>query len=423
MKFNQTLMTAIRADIEEGNVPMLVGEPGIGKSSWLEALAASMHTKCFTLACNQLADKADLTGARLVPAGKRQVTKDDGSVVEEEEYKQVFFPHEAIADAIEYAEEHPHETPLLFLDEINRTEAGVTSAALSIPTARKIGKKKLPTNLKVVIAGNDKGNITVLDSASISRFVLYNVAPDTQTFLEIHGDLNPFIQAVLKKHPECIFCKTLVVAASGKHDDDDDSKDKKPEDDVLIEDILEDSDEMSQFATPRTIAGLSRWLNKFTNADLINMLSEMSSTTLNGEEISVLQESIIAHVGNTNFSVYLMSEIADKVMTTSNQQNATVVNKPPRYDEMKACTTVTTLNDFVENLDDRDKSGCLLYALYEHADNKPYIESLAAYTQTLIKSDITTLMALSLQDNLDDENVNTFLETNTAIAASLKAIL
>ena len=100
---------------------------------------------------NQLADKADLTGCRLVPVG----TTKNG----EKEYAQVFYPHVVIRNAIKYAEENPDETPILFLDEINRTTPDVTSEALSIPTLRSIGNTNIPDNLKVIIAGNDKGKI------------------------------------------------------------------------------------------------------------------------------------------------------------------------------------------------------------------------------------------------------------------------
>lgn len=148
MKFDKTLMTCVSANVHDNLVPMLLGEPGIGKSSWVEALATKLKTKCFTLACNQLADKADLTGARLVP-----VTDKDGNV---NDYKQVFYPHAVIHDAIEYAIAHPDETPILFMDELNRTTPDVTSEALSIPTLRSIGSKQLPPNLRVITAGNDK---------------------------------------------------------------------------------------------------------------------------------------------------------------------------------------------------------------------------------------------------------------------------
>lgn len=85
MKFNDTLTTLVKQALEVGATPALMGEPGIGKSSFIEALAYSMGTKAFVLPCNQLADKADLTGARLVP-----YTKDDGT----QSYKQVFYPHQ-----------------------------------------------------------------------------------------------------------------------------------------------------------------------------------------------------------------------------------------------------------------------------------------------------------------------------------------
>ena len=203
MKFDNVLMTCVRKDLEKNLIPMLLGEPGIGKSSWLMALADMMHTKCFVLACNQLADKADLTGARLVP-----VTDEDGNV---KSYKQEFYPHAVIHDAIEYANEHPHETPILFMDELNRTTPDVTSEALSIPTLRAIGSVHLPNNLRVVIAGNDKGNVTSLDEASISRFVLYRTQPDVETFISVNPELNPFVRNVLNAHPECIFSFSSLI--------------------------------------------------------------------------------------------------------------------------------------------------------------------------------------------------------------------
>ena len=217
MKFNDTLMKLIDADIKAGLIPMLLGEPGIGKSSWVEALGQRNATKVFVLPCNQLADKADLTGGRLVPI--------DGT----DEFKMVFYPHAVIMDAIRYAEEHTHEYPILFMDELNRTTPDVTSECLSIPTLRSIGSKKLPKNLRVIVAGNDKGNITSLDEASISRFVLYHVAPDVDTFLGLDANLNPFVKQVLLDHPETIFCKKIRMVAgttNGQNDDDDDKDDK-----------------------------------------------------------------------------------------------------------------------------------------------------------------------------------------------------
>lgn len=407
MKFNAVLMKCVRKDLEKNLIPMLLGEPGIGKSSWLTALADLMHTKCFTLACNQLADKADLTGARLVP-----VLDKNGNA---ESYKQVFYPHAVIHDAIKYAEENPRETPILFLDELNRTTPDVTSEALSIPTLRSIGSMQLPDNLRVVIAGNDKGNVTSLDEASISRFVLYRTAPDVQTFLDVNPELNPFVKSVLTAHPDCIFCKTIGDITAAKKDNDDDG------DDMFIEDIIDDGESMLQITTPRTLSAVSDWLNAFTNQELMELLAD--THTVDGAEISMLQEAIEGHVGATMFSAFLLQEIASNVMNTNNQSNALKVGKPASYDTMKACGDVTALNDLIEDMSDNDRSGCLLYALYEPQNNTTFINALSSAISTFTSEDMKTLMKLYSAEKLDSENVRAFLATNSAIAQKLSIIL
>lgn len=404
-KFDDTLMTLVRNDIEEGLIPMLLGEPGIGKSSWLKHLAELMRTKCFVVACNQLADKADLTGGRLVP-----ITDKNTNAISD--YKQVFYPHATISDAITYANEHQRETPILFLDEINRATSDITSAALSIPTERAIGSKTLPNNLRVVIAGNDKGNVTTLDEASISRFVLYKVEPDTSTFLEIHKDtINPFVKKVLTEHPECIFCKTIIEANDGKDDDED----------LSIDDILDDGEDMRQFSTPRTIAACSKWLNKFDNKQLQALLAD--TTVVNGVEMSVLQEAIEGHVGHTNFAIFLFNEISNGVMTTTNQVSSITVSKPSCYDTLKTTTSLDVLKDAVSNLTENEKSGVLLYALYEKDDNKALIETVAPVINSLYQPDVSTLMTLANSQQLDNENVETLLQLDCSVSQSLALIL
>src|SRR5699024_10136713 len=114
-----------------------------------------------------------------------------------------------------------------------------------------------------------KGNVTSLDSASVTRFSQYRVTPDTQTFLNIHTDLNPFIKSVLTAYPDLIFCKKLTLAVTKKKDDDDDDNQS---DELSIEDLLEDADDMVQITTPRTIASLSDFLNQFTQQEMIEYL-------------------------------------------------------------------------------------------------------------------------------------------------------
>lgn len=410
MKFDVVLMNSVKRDLAVNNIPMLLGEPGIGKSSWIEDLAAELHTKCFILACNQLADKADLTGARMVP-----VTDDNGTIIR---YKQEFFPHAVIDEAIAYAEENPRETPILFMDELNRTTPDVTSEALSIPTMRQIGNAKLPSNLRVIIAGNDKGNITSLDEASISRFSLYHVKPDTNTFLGLDPDMNEFVRRTLTAHPETIFGKKITAVVKTNDDDDEESG--------VIEDIFDEGDEMAQIATPRTIMGVSRYLNKLMENGTQEIMTLLANAYQDdeGQMTNALQEIIEGHTGKTTFTSYLMNEIATGIQSVTTASGATRnVPKPACYDDLKKCADMTAMNALVASLSDRDKSGCLVYALYEKQNNADVIIALAPQIASLEPDDTKQLMALKMNEELDQSNVTEFLKGQSAISKNLAIIL
>lgn len=401
MKFDNILTQCVKRDLKVGAIPMLLGEPGIGKSSWVEALAAEMRTKCFVLPCNQLADKADLTGARLVP---HKLANGDTT------YSQVFYPHQIIHDAIEYALANPRETPILFMDELNRTTPDVTSECLSIPTLRAIGSTKLPANLKVVTAGNDKGNITTLDEASISRFVLYHVVPDVSTFLGLDASLNPFIKSVLEKNPGTIFGKTLITVVAKKDEDD--------EGEPSMDEILGDDEDMKQITTPRTISALSRFLNEHSNQELLQFLS--TTQIVDGVETNMLQEIIYGHVGETLFANKLIEEIAANITTVSSQANVRTLPKPACYDGLKSYPTVDALNAAVAALSDNEKSGCLAYALLEKEDNTLIIRALTQVTPAFVNTDLQFVTNAAFADQLDHDNVNVFLSTNTQLANNLR---
>ena len=397
MKFDSILKTVVKKDLEADKIPMLLGEPGIGKSSWCEDFVESdLRGKLFTLACNQLADKADLTGARLIPT-------DDGS------YKQAFYPHAKIQEAIAFANDNPRMTVVLFMDELNRTTPDVTSELLSIPTMREIGGSALPKNLKVIIAGNDKGNVTALDEASVSRFVLYHVKPDVETFLALDPALNPFIKNVLEQNPQTIFCKTI-------HDE------KNDDDDRYIDDTFDVDDGMSQFTTPRTISGLSKWLNLFDNNELKHMLATPSDSDEADAPASVLQEVIEGHVGHTQFSLLLLQEIQQNITRIDNKSNVVSMEKPDGFDTLRQAPTINDLRDTIQNFSPQQLFGMLVYAMYDDSDNRVIIQEIAQYAQ-VERADLNTLMALNMGEQLDAENVRAFLATGTQLAEKLEMLL
>lgn len=406
MKFTDTLTDTVTADLEVGLTPALMGEPGIGKSSFVEALARSMNTRAFVLPCNQLADKADLTGARLVPTA-------DGK-----SYTQVFYPHHVVQEAIEYAIGNPRENPILFLDEINRTTPDVTSAALTLVTLRRLGSVELPSNLRLMIAGNNKGNVTTLDEASLSRFALYTVEPDAATLVNLLGsELNPWVAKVLAEHPKLVFEKSKPSALFTDGSDDDDQNTV-----TSVSDVFDTGEEMLQLTTPRTIEAVSRWLNVVPAATLQQYLS--TPTVVEKRETTMLNEILEGKVGNTDFCTNLVSNIATSL--ASGAAGAAVTHTAPKprvYDQLKGATTASALNDLLKDLNDREKSGSLLYALYEKADNSRLIAELVAVTDKLEAEHAKDLVKLASNAQLDDSNVAAFLSTGAGVAEAMRPVL
>lgn len=407
MKFSDTLTDVIKQDLEEGIVPALMGEPGIGKSSFAEALAYNMGTKCFTLPCNQLADKADLTGARLVP------TSDGKS------YQQVFYPHHVIQEAIDYAKDNPREWPILFLDEINRSTADVTSGVLTLVTLRKMGHITLPENLRLMVAGNDKGNVTTLDEASLSRFAIYRVEPDAQTLIEILGpDMNHWVKKVLVQFPAMVFQKATptAIVADGDPDDDDNF--------VTMAELTDGGEEMNQLTTPRTIHNLSKWLNQASRDQLAQYLQTPSQ--FQGRETTVLNEIVEAKVGNTMFASQVVGVIAEDLASGSGNNAATArvnVPKPNCYADLKAASTITDLEDAIAGLTPNERSGSLLFALKEGSDNTRLIGALAGQITQIEAEHTRTLFEMVTTAQVNRANLESFIDSGTPLAESVKPAL
>lgn len=409
--FDDVLTSCVAADLEQGNVVMLLGEPGIGKSAWAASLAATIDASAFfTIACNQLANKEDLTGARLV-----QVQKADGSL----DYEQRFYPHAVIRRTVEAAEADPSRPVLLFLDEINRTTSDVTSELLSIPTAREIAGTRLPSNVLVVAAGNDHGNVVALDEASISRFSLYRVGPDIDTFLKFNADLNPHVQRVLEKNPKLLFCKATQVALPTKGDDE--------SDDEYVDDLIDEDDGMQQITTPRTITAVSRILNALGEDNIAQLLHDVRATdtgTDTGNGASMLQGLIEAHTGETLFSALLVQEIADSFANASKSGNQLAIKKPTGFDDLVACRDLTQLQQSVAMLSDRQRSEMLVWACVDPEPREAVTRALTSAITRLEPADISKLMsAATTAGALNARNFQAFTSTDTPFVETFRQML
>ena len=352
------LLPLVKADILAGNTPMLLGKPGIGKSSFTEALEKTMKTKVFTMPINQMADRADITGARIMK------DEDTGR------YKQAFFPHAIIDDAIEYAENNPKELVILFLDEINRASADITSTVLAFITTRMCGTMHFPENIRFVTAGNDKGNVVSLDDASLTRFIIYHVKPDIQTFLSVQKDLNPYIADTLTAHPEDLMGQEITEGS--------DDSDPDPQGDA-IEDFLTDMEVgFRQMTVPRTITYLSNFLNEMgfdksgSKEEMQMLQSLISGTTIeDGAETNLLTSMLISHIGHTTLTMNLSNCIIEHYNNTLNAGGAGKAMKQSPVEKYRPkqefinklhhASSASEVEEITNKLSDKEKNAAFLW--------------------------------------------------------------
>lgn len=402
MKMNQILGKVIIEALNANAVPFLIGEVGIGKSTWIqESVADALCTKVFTLSCNELGDKTDLTGTRSI--------KDEKTG----KYKQYFFPHATIADAIAYANENKRETPILFMDEINRTTADITSACLSIPTKRAIGNEELPKNLKIIVAGNDKGNITALDEASVTRFITLPVEPDIAIFMEKNPNLHPSIKSVLTAHPEYLFMKPSLLAEE-EDPNTGSNTNTNPDETLLLDELMDEK--IQQLTTCRTITNLSNWLNRFSAQELLSFISVM-----NNDE-SMLLSIMKGFTGNTPFTNAVYIEISTAGLNTKSGV-ASVVPKPIFFDDIKAISTISDMQSAIASLSKAEKESALVYALHEASNNEHIIREIISSLPDISKETKATIISLSQQGQIDALNAKSLENINHKDIDVIKALI
>lgn len=372
----------VRASILSDTVPILLGAPGIGKSSMVRNLSNEIDAKVFPIQINQLADRSDLTGQRI---DKETYTTPSGETVERS--KLSFFPHYTIQQAIDFATEHPNKLSIIFLDEINRASSDITSAALSLSTERTIGGQKFPSNVRIVAAGNDEGNVVALDSASRTRFRFIKVTPDAETLLANVENLNPFIKAVITEFPQLIEnygqLSNIISTDPGSANSDPDDEDESFELDFDM-----DEDGFSQMCVPRTIEYLSKYLN---------------TAILNDSKSSASRASFIQHMETMPDGKTLLQVVIEGSVGTNDFTNKLLDKMSEFYHDL--LQTANTSQQSLNNLPVFDKASFMQIASTGQIDlETQVIENLSADTR------INILTALLLQQNVSQINDNSLVK-------------
>lgn len=175
------------------------GQPGIGKSSLVEAFAAEVGLPCQTLLGTQLAAE-DLIG---IPYYSD--FSGDGSGLR----RSRFAPPESIA------RDEPY---VLFLDELNGSSAEVQKAFYSLILDRRLGDYELPKESVVIGAGNrsqDSAIVRPLSSALINRMVHVHLVSSPGDWLAWarESGIHPWVVDYMSQRPD------HLTSAPPKHEE------------------------------------------------------------------------------------------------------------------------------------------------------------------------------------------------------------
>ena len=353
LKLDSLLIDSLVADLVTPNIaPFIAGEAGIGKTSIVKALEdvdSDYDFKVFTIEVNTLSDKGDLAGPRL----------DKVEINGQQKTVQIFFPHQTLVEANEYAKANPDELVVVCGDEINRTDSDVTSAVLTLQTARRAGNLDLADNIRFVFTGNFVGNVTQLDSASLTRFSIYEVEPDAPTWLEYmktQRRLHPFVEEVIANNPKTLLGKPVANTAA------------TDENEALA--MFGDGDEeMAQHATPRTIEGVSEWLFGVSDNYLTRLVAALTGNGIDGQSTSesYLLAILRGKTGDTEFTHKLIEVITNHLSkastTTAVASSPAPMPQPASWRGLVAGRSLSSIQTNLVDVDDAELGGLLSYAL------------------------------------------------------------
>ena len=177
MKFSEVLET-IKLIIETGEVPLVIGDSGIGKTALAHRLAKNEGYQLVTIDANLLKE-GEIGGLPIV--------KDN---------KTIYATHHKLVEVSELSAEG--KIVLLFIDELNRCDHSVQQELMNLILNREINGYSLGENVKIIAAMNPSNKY---DSFADSDYQVVDMDPaqeDRFVWIEMESDIKEWIKWGMK---------------------------------------------------------------------------------------------------------------------------------------------------------------------------------------------------------------------------------
>ncbi|MBC2727283.1 ATP-binding protein [Desulfosporosinus sp.] len=191
--------------LSTGEVPLVVGESGIGKTALAKEIAQENHWSLIVINGNLLKE-GEIGGLPTIESygtvnGKKNLV---------EKKSTVYAVHHKLREIDE--EISQGKTVLLFIDEINRCEHTVQQELMNLILNREINGYRLPEDVKILAAMNPSSKygsdfdyqVVDMDAAQENRFVWLYMEPDYNQWIDwaIEVGIEEKVIAFISTFPE-----------------------------------------------------------------------------------------------------------------------------------------------------------------------------------------------------------------------------
>lgn len=204
MNFIDTLKS-VELVLSTGEVPLVVGESGIGKTALAKKLAKYNNWTLVTIDGNLLKE-GEIGGLPTIES--YEGVDINGNKVEKK--TTIYAVHNKLREIDE--EISNGRSVLLFIDEINRCEHTVQQELMNLILNREINGYKLSNNVKILAAMNPSSKygsdfdyqVVDMDAAQENRFVWLNMEPDYNQWIKwaIDAKIEPKVIEFISTFPE-----------------------------------------------------------------------------------------------------------------------------------------------------------------------------------------------------------------------------
>lgn len=191
-------MNAVSLVLESNEVPLIIGESGIGKTSLVKHIAEKQSYYLVTIDANLLKE-GEIGGLPIV-----------------ENKTTIYATHHKLVEIDKALKEDKDRQVILFIDELNRCDHSVAQELMNLILNREINGYKLSDRVKVIAAMNPSSRndgfyssqyeVVDLDPAQEDRFVWIQLDSDIKEWIKwgmsSDGKINEHIIEFLSSFPE-----------------------------------------------------------------------------------------------------------------------------------------------------------------------------------------------------------------------------